>query len=781
MKHLVSTVSAVILTLALILCTGAAFAPVESLGKTMRSDDYSVGDVNDDGDVNAIDAFLIKSKIACGEEINDGAADMNADSKVTSADAFYLKSCLAGAKNLSDYDSEKTNFLIAGSPISDFEIVYDQDFVMNADNATACGIVLRTYIKDATGVLLDDVIGESNRTKPHMIRVIRMDPLASADERMDLGLEDYIYEVKDGDLYIYGTLRGNMYAAYEIVEKYLGYRFYTYREIFKYEVRAADLPEGLYEKHEVQIEWRYSGQRDSSDPRFWTNYYASRQNSTFIWGGGEARVGYTTGSMFDSAHSFLSTYQMGKAYDALIASGKTDEEIRSDLWACWSYSYQFAHDVSWEPCASDYGEGSDFEYMVKGMFLLQDLKAYEDADFRIELGINKVTFSHNDNTNGCTCKYCRAKYSGNTLKRVSQKLADTLTDGYTGEYIYDAAKQELTFKRESFTGAYLDFVNKGARAFREKYPTAEVWTIIYDHSIPESVRPLENISILYCGHGCMQHPLGSGECGDDLTSINGSNKLDEATIKWWADTVHAEGGHIWFWSYGVSYNYYFAPCPDIMDEWNNFHYLYEELGFDGSVYEGCGSCSANFEYLKSYMAVKMMWEPDMTYDEFIDYMKEFLYMYYGDGYEYIYDYIQLQQAAGDATGHCFITNHDRPWDYYSWQYLAEHYDEMRALLEKAYALADTEDRQTRIQLLIYSCDFMGICSSWDVMYLNGSDESIALCEERLTELYNYFEETERPICGSYSLPEELTFDECPMNLFYSFGAWRAENIPYFAK
>lgn len=806
MKKILTAIIAALMIASMAVGAAASTVSIENIENLYCDDNYTFGDVNGDGAINAQDALAMKAAVVGvdGLEASVDAADFDLSGDINSADVFYMKKCLAGAADFSSFDTDRQleQFTIAGNPADDYEIVLNDDFVLKADSATYAAKVIKSFLYKATNgeVELDDVIGEAARTKPHMIRIVRMDPQAEPEERMNLGYEDYIYEVKNGDLYIYGTLRGCMYAAYEIAEKYWGFRYYSPNEAYIYEQRAVDMPEGTRVYHESRTEFRYSGQRDNRGSSAYFYYYlANRLNGTQRWNGGDKSVGYFTGPMFDNAHSFHSCWKMGDGYYKMIRDGFTDDQIRSDLWGCWAYG-AYGGDVSWQPCASsfdmveipedpaelDVSSLSAWQKMIKGMFLCQELKAYEDADFRITLGVNKVSFSHCDNTNGCQCRTCKAKYNGGPLKRINADQAALILEDYTGEATYDPKTKEITFKKEGFTGAYLNLTNKAAKWFREVYPDAEIWTIIYSMIIPETVRPIDNISIMYCGHGCMQHQLGTHGCSESGTVLGGNNLRDEEVMGWWADTVHAEGGHIWFWSYAVSYNYYFAPCPDVLDFWNNYNFILNTCHFDGVYYEGCDA-HYNFEVLKAYLSNNLSWNPDMTSNECTDMIKEWLAMYYGDGWEDIYTYLEMQQAAGDATGECFITNHDRPWDFYSWQYWSAHYEEMRALLESAYAKANDAERRERIQWLIYSCDFMGISSAYDRYNLNADEEHRTLYVDRITAIYNWtrdiYENTDdsEHAIGYYTFPEELDLTICPMNLFYGMGAWRTTLIPSFAK
>ena len=160
-------------------------------------------------------------------------------------------------------------------------------------------------------------------------------------------------------------------------------------------------------------------------------------------------------------------------------------------------------------------------------------------------------------------------------------------------------------------------------------------------------------------------------------------------------------------------------------------------------------------------------------------MMEYLRIWYGEGYEYIYQYIEHSQAAGDAAG-CFINNHDRPFDMYSWKYLAENYEEMRALIMAARELADTDEKVKRIDNVLMVCETLCLGSVYTEWYTNGTEESRALYEERYTWLYNYIKDNEYELSRNntvFILPDKIDFSSRPMDQFYHGGAWDSSDYP----
>ena len=124
-----------------------------------------------------------------------------------------------------------------------------------------------------------------------------------------------------------------------------------------------------------------------------------------------------------------------------------------------------------------------------------------------------------------------------------------------------------------------------------------------------------------------------------------NGQKDAESFAAWGQIAKQTGAQMWFWYYPVNYNTYLTDSPNIINIWYDFKYVVEECNVTGIFYEG-GGAGYLFEKLKAHLATMLMWsfEKDengntvfMSFEEFCETMKEYLYIFYGDGYEYIYD------------------------------------------------------------------------------------------------------------------------------------------------
>lgn len=804
MKKLITLILC-IATLMSVLSVGVFAAPADEIDTLPFRDDgtYELGDINSDGNMNAIDANVLRRYIIEPEtEICIDAADINADGKASAKDVFYIKSFLSGANDIADYKGDRPVYAltIAGNSIADYDIVVPAGTDTETSNAYLSAKIMKTYIRKAAGASLSIVMGET--TKAHGIYYHQYEYGTEECNDLGLGMDDFKYKVIDGDLHIYASVRGSMYATYSVLENYLGLRFYNNKYTYAYDKRVADIPADTDVSVTVPYEFRFAGSSVADSNAYYTYYTAIGCNGINIWMGGTQKDGYLCGPRFAIGHSF----GYFKAIQSVPMPEGTDlQKQLSDKYVLGNKTEPM--NQNWQPCCST---DESYYRMYNGMLelaqMVQTWGANIYTDDNAVKGLYAMSFSINDSLNTCTCMTCSRKIAGGTVKMKgdAEAVKHNLRE-YSGEYtIGDTDNKRnttaVTFKEEGISGLFLDFCNRAAREItteyhgndftygeggdfttlrqldpriRTVYEVMDLNMIIYDHFVPATVRPESNIQIMYVSHGCYNHVLGSGECGDRKTTLNDSNATDEKSMVEWAKMCNEAGASIWYYSHGVNYACNLAPSPNVTDFYYNAKFV-RECGFNGILYEGeYAGKRANFEDLKAYLAAKMAFNPDMTYDEFTAMVKEYMYMFYGDGYEEVYEYMLLQTACGDAAP-CWTNNHDRPFDQYEPSAVKKNYEEMRNLILTAIEKAQDSYAEEHCRNLLVSCEFLGLSASYKDMYVNGTADSRKTYEERYTDMYNYIKDNNLPVYSGdvYQLPDEIDFSSDPMTQFISFASWR---------
>ncbi|MBQ3528626.1 MAG: DUF4838 domain-containing protein [Clostridia bacterium] len=739
MKKILTVTVALFLLLAMTCSASAALVELYVYERHMLYDEtFVLGDANGDESVDGKDALSIKSTVAGASmaEINGQAADFDADGAVSAKDSYALKLVNSGAKAIADYETvngKKVNlykFTIAGNDISKYSIVLSED-ATDEDNSSLAAVYLRDYIEKATNITLPIVFGESNMTTEKMIRIVQYDFFS--EKGQEYGADGLEYEVKDGNLYLYGALRGTMYSAFEILETYVGMRFYSNDKTFVYKNRAVDIPEGTTYEYCPKLRFRHASHTYGSGGAL-KHYFPNRLCGTQLYSYTQKLYGTLTGPLFSNAHSFNEYWKMGTGKIPEDTTGMTDEEIRAARWESGNYPDPY----NWQPCATN---NTDYEILFEGMLdctlMAQDW--HNEAHF--EEGVTCISFSICDNGSYCQCRGCR-------------KVAITQGEGYCG--------------------LNLMLYNRAVEDIQEYYPGVKLMGIMYAKDFPKTIKPHKDFIIIYCGVCCHNHIIGQEACYPEGGQCDGmKNDKDLVALKYWGEITKETGTEIWFWIYPVNYHYFLCDTPNVPNLYWNTRYLIDECGVDGFYYEGGGE-AYSFEPVKAYAMSKLLWDSDMTYDEFNDVIKDFLYVYFGGGAEEIFEYMGMLTEAGDLSGTCFVNNFDRPGDMYSYEYLAENYEYMRGLLVSALEKAKSKDQQDHVLKALVCCDFMGLSSVHTDWYVNGENKEL-YCE-RYTWMYNTLIEQGMTTIFStpdyYLVPSTIDFEINPMIQFYELGSRR---------
>ena len=198
--------------------------------------------------------------------------------------------------------------------------------------------------------------------------------------------------------------------------------------------------------------------------------------------------------------------------------------------------------------------------------------------------------------------------------------------------------QKIYEEEGAYSGAQIRFVNAVAEEFAADYPNLKFDTLAYHHtrSICKTP-PADNVIIRFCTiECCFSHPLGTCK---DVYAMAGSEKTISEDISDWAKV----SDKLYVWDYTTNYVESVAFFP-------NFNVLLQNAKFFADnhvigVYEEGNffSETCDFPELRSYIMAKILWNPYMSEEEYWNYIDEFLRDYYGKGWKYIREYIDLGQ------------------------------------------------------------------------------------------------------------------------------------------
>ena len=238
-------------------------------------------------------------------------------------------------------------------------------------------------------------------------------------------------------------------------------------------------------------------------------------------------------------------------------------------------------------------------------------------------------------------------------------------------------------------------------------------------------------------------------------------------IKNWRRVCDETGAELGYWCYFTNYGDQIFAVPNYDALWGTIHKL-GEIGLDGVYYEGGDIHTNPLEAkLKVFLAQKMIWDPDISYEEFRGLIKQYLTAVYGEAAaEDLYSYILMSEEAMNENERCFAFWY-RAFDIYSKEYMNANYEKMRSLLESAKEKAVPEKIRD-IDYMIAALDLVGLSAVHDDWYTNGNTELKAKYCSMYDSFYyslkdngfNYGES------DSFRLPTTISYEKSPVVQIY---------------
>jgi hypothetical protein len=205
--------------------------------------------------------------------------------------------------------------------------------------------------------------------------------------------------------------------------------------------------------------------------------------------------------------------------------------------------------------------------------------------------------SSNDNTQYCTCENCKA---------------------------IDEAEG-------SHAGTMIRFVNAVAQEFPEK----QISTLAYQYTRkPCKTKPLDNVLITLCSIECDRSAPIADKCKDFAEDLSGWKELTE---------------NIRIWDYTTQFTNFLAPFP-------NMHTLKPNIEFfrDNNakwIFEQHSSHPSELFELRSYILAKLLWNPELDFDELVT---EFTNAYYEEAGPLVKAYVDLVHEKIKEDGRFFL-------------------------------------------------------------------------------------------------------------------------------
>ncbi|MBQ2807143.1 MAG: DUF4838 domain-containing protein [Clostridia bacterium] len=303
--------------------------------------------------------------------------------------------------------------------------------------------------------------------------------------------------------------------------------------------------------------------------------------------------------------------------------------------------------------------------------VLSNVRAWLDANPEATI----ISVSQNDSdagVGGCQCENCKA--------------------------INDVEGSEM--------GSLLTFVNRIANDIKDDYPGVYVDTLAYRYTRtpPKTVRPAENVIIRLCSiECCFMHALSDPNCS--------RNKSFCKDIEAWSEIC--DKLYIWDYTYNAETYFTFFPNFDVLHANVQF---YKDHNVKGVFLEGQQvSVSGEFAELRSYLLAKLLWNPDMTEEQYYAYMDEFMQYYYGPGWVQIKEYMTVMTAHAIARNpHVGIFDKGLkmfPFAHSSGSHDLNFGKKMKVYWDEALEMAETDEQRAHVEKssiqIYYLCSLDG--------------------------------------------------------------------------
>lgn len=309
---------------------------------------------------------------------------------------------------------------------------------------------------------------------------------------------------------------------------------------------------------------------------------------------------------------------------------------------------------------------------------------------------------------------------GSTMPKISISQNDT------DKWCYCDDCMEIVLEYKSQSACLIDFISRVSDELIEDYPELEFWMLAYHTSTtkpPVEMEVPDNLTVCFCHYlACNNHSVTGEDC-DGYTKELGVYFRD-----WFKVTDNIE-----VWYYSCSFNYSLAPSANIYQMREDIQY-YAEMGVKGFFMQN-EETTLGFDDLSSYLSAKLLWDPYITDEEYDALIREFCQIFYGDGYEYICEYILQMEEAGDRNG-CWSALNGAPFTIYNYDYMASNFDYFIELFESAIGMCNNAEQEARLKRLSCHMYFNCIAAQHDDTMANGSDEEKALLTERYQLLYD---------------------------------------------
>lgn len=358
-----------------------------------------------------------------------------------------------------------------------------------------------------------------------------------------------------------------------------------------------------------------------------------------------------------------------------------------------------------------------------------------------------------NNYSGQIC-YTAETYLESTIDNISEYLKNQeengavvgetiryidISQGDSGTYCQCKDCTDIVSEEKAIIGPVVRWANTVADTINADYKGRELYFLIFAYynafSTPQVTMPNEWISVSYAPNGsCANHRVDGSECDPDTaTDLGVSGVQFGRYLQDWC--AISDNTYIWYYHIGVNFAYY--------NVWDVMYYDYQklhELGIKG-VYFYNYNRGMGLKSVEHLLAWSLVWDIDMTWDEYLELFHTYLEQEYGEGWRYIEEVLGMyEEATNDNCWHCWAYN-ERLYgiELYDLAYIEKNYEKMAELFESAILLAGSKKQQAMCEMLSVSLYYTGCYASFFKAHNEGNTEKLARLEADYQKVIDRFE------------------------------------------
>lgn len=594
--------------------------------------------------------------------------------------------------SLADENWEPETLKSNGESLASYKIVISASASKSTEYAAE---ILQTQINRATKVTLP-IITDATAEGTH--EILLGETTRTEDDNVnyaELGEESYIVKSVGNDLVVAANARGVLYGTYAYLEA-LGYRFYAPAGTLRSATMIDKVPsaKNVFIAKDVELTWTptfefrdvlYRGATTLMDfPNAtgtceWS--VAQRVNSNYCREDlkSDEKYGGSVGYMGGNAY-MVHTARQFLPYSPGMYQQHPDWFASKDGQLLVSGKNGYDTEICWS-------NEEALDYIYERML---SVIAKDKGD--------RISISMNDTNNHCQCETCSAQQA---------------------EY--------------GVSGWFFRAVNKLARRLKVDHPELKVDTIAYAFAIdaPDIVME-DNVIVRLCLSPCRWHS-NIEEC----TELGGPTQAVYQRLLDWQD--HAS--EFFVYHYPVNWANTVTIDPSYQAMYTHYKW-FAEHGVKGMYCEGYVVDNGEFSELKAYLTAKLLANPLMSYGEYQYHMRDFLEGYYGDGWEYIQEYIDttydiimtmMAKSNNWHIEHWYTYENNFPFeDYYDLKTrtYSKKLDEINQLWSDAEELA-TPEQADRIRKSSLHWTYVDLYNTFENRFANEDtrDEVVARNEQ----------------------------------------------------